>query len=152
MHIADDIQAHLEMDYEAGELWDLWATVIQKLGKYKDEVYFYGIDTEGYNRVYDGKSFTGEQWSKSGTHTTLLAKEGRLFESLIPLFPSLRQPSLLLHGTYDPVCCEYQREAFLDQIPNGEMVVFEHSAHFPRLEEAEKYTNVVKRFLLNNEH
>lgn len=38
---AADIQAHLEKDYGARELWDVWGTIIQKLGKHKDEVYKY---------------------------------------------------------------------------------------------------------------
>jgi len=69
------------------------------------------------------------------------------------LSPSLRvvaidqQPGLLPYGRYDPVCGE-QRAYLARHAPRGRVVVFEHSAHLLRLEEPERYTREVVRFIL----
>lgn len=148
---ADEIRANLLEGRSPKELWEALGPAFQILGKHKDSLYLRSIDPDEFNQIYNEPSITEESWSRSQAHSTSLVKEGRFFESLIPLFSSITHPSLLLHGKYDPVCCEHQRTAFKERSPNADIVVFENSAHFPRIEEADKYTSIVEKFLLSDE-
>ena len=71
-----------------------------------------------------------------------------IFETLLSIIPLVNQPSLLLHGKFDPVLCEHQKEYFMENAPASKTVIFEHSAHFPRLEEPQKYRDEVVSFVL----
>ena len=53
----------------------------------------------------------------------------------------------MINGKYDPVCTKNQTAYILDNAQHVTQAVFENSAHYPRLEEAEKYTDTVLRFL-----
>lgn len=58
----------------------------------------------------------------------------------------IRIPALVLCGRYDeatPVLAETIHRG----IPGSEMVIFEHSAHFPHIEETERYLQVLDQFL-----
>ena len=72
-------------------------------------------------------------------------------DNFLPLIQKLPAPLLLINGRYDPACTEYQTGFVLDQAPNAVRVVFENSGHFPRIEEADKYTCAVLKFMENNE-
>lgn len=130
------------------ELWEAWIHIGSLLGNKRDLVYFYGIDPNGYNTIFENIELTEEQWGRSRTHGGRLQEEGKFFESLLPLLAQVRQPSLLLSGKYDPICCEEQTRVFRDVTPNGKIVIFENSGHFPRIEEPDQYTDEVLKFIL----
>nr|WP_243866950.1 alpha/beta hydrolase [Paenibacillus sp. BK720] len=148
---AEEIRKILRKSFGAKELWEAIGPVFQILGSdHKDRLYLHSIDPMEFNEIYKDPSIPEENWSRSRTHSASLEIEGRFFESLIPLFPSITQPSLLLHGQYDPVCAEDQKTAFIEKTPHAEIIVFENSAHFPRIEEADKYTRAVEQFILSH--
>ncbi len=60
-------------------------------------------------------------------------------------------PTLVLVGRLDGLVYE-QDEVLCTGIPNCERVVFEHSAHWPHLEEPERYLAVLRDFLARTEH
>jgi pimeloyl-ACP methyl ester carboxylesterase len=57
------------------------------------------------------------------------------------------QPVLVLAGRRDRVCSLKAAEAIVRGVPDGELVVFEHSAHMTFVEEPEKYLDAVDDFL-----
>ena len=57
------------------------------------------------------------------------------------------QPVLVLAGRYDRTCSVEAAEAIAQGVPNAQLVVFEHSGHFPFVEEQERYIEVVRSFL-----
>lgn len=73
-----------------------------------------------------------------------------MLESLLTKLSLLKQPTLLIRGQYDPVCGEDQMQAFVDQVANGRLELFEHSSHFARFEEANRYAQTVIDFLLKH--
>lgn len=111
--------------------------------------YLHNVSYEEYAASYSTDGISPEMWQKSDIHYEKLAQDGSMFSDFLCLIDTIRQPSLLLTGRYDPVCGEEQRRYFREHSPNGQMVEFEQSGHFPRIEEPEKYTNCVCRFLRN---
>lgn len=111
-------------------------------------VYMRGIDPKVYNEIIDRAVPSRDMWGRSKQHLNKLEDEGVLFENLLPKLTELTQPSLLIAGQFDPVCCEEQRAAYAVKTSKGQTVMFEHSAHFPRLEEPDKYTGEIVRFIM----
>jgi proline iminopeptidase len=57
------------------------------------------------------------------------------------------QPVLALAGRHDRTCSVEGAEAIAAGVPNGELVVFERSAHMTFVEETEAYLQAVRTFL-----
>lgn len=76
-----------------------------------------------------------------------LQKKVLMTDNLLPLLPKITAPILLMNGKYDPACTKNQIEYIMNNAQNAAQAVFEDSGHFPRLEEAQKYTDTVLRFL-----
>ena len=57
------------------------------------------------------------------------------------------QPVLIVAGRYDRTCSVAAAEFMAAHVPNAELVVFEHSAHLPFVEENERYVSTVRAFL-----
>jgi proline iminopeptidase len=58
----------------------------------------------------------------------------------------LQVPTLILHGRHDPIPLEWPEE-LASVLPEARLVVLEHSAHVPYVEEAEETFGEIRRFL-----
>lgn len=72
-----------------------------------------------------------------------------MLDNFMPMLQKITLPILLLNGRFDPVSTERQIEYMKNKEQNLTQIVFMNSGHFPRIEEAEKYTNAVLEFLEN---
>ena len=136
-------------------VWDLSAL----LGYVTDmelRFYLHGITLEEYEMSMDTTDIADEMWSKGERHLKKLLetpaagsaqKRVLMTDDLLPLIPKIAAPMLLINGKYDPACTKHQIEYIMNGAQDVTQVVFEDSGHFPRLEEAEKYTNTVLSFL-----
>lgn len=138
-------------------VWDLSAL----LGCVTDmelRFYLHGISFEEYEMSMDAPGITDDMWAKGERHLTKLleaqpAPKGSLqkavmmTDNFLPAIPKITAPMLLINGKYDPACTENQIEYIMNHAQDVTRAVFENSGHFPRLEEAEKYTNTVWSFL-----
>lgn len=68
---------------------------------------------------------------------------------LRPELPRLRTPTLIVHGGRDDIVNPNQTKLF-DDVPAAEVVVMPSSRHFPFLDEAELFNDVLLRFLQQN--
>jgi proline iminopeptidase len=59
----------------------------------------------------------------------------------------ITQPVLVLAGRHDRTCVIEGAQAMARGIPKSQLVVFEHSAHMPFVEEQEAYLNAIRGFL-----
>ncbi|MCG1023479.1 alpha/beta fold hydrolase [Sutcliffiella horikoshii] len=135
--------------YTTKDLWHAISKVYQELGEEKkDSIYLKSIKPQELNSIYEKAQLPAESWGRSQKYIQKLEEEGMIFESLLPIIPLVNQPSLLLHGKFDPILCEHQKTYFMKNAPSSKTVVFEHSAHFPRLEEPQKYRDEVVSFVL----
>ena len=109
--------------------------------------YLHGITFEEYaEKVYTEK-IPDEMWMKSEAHLTKLIEDGKIIENFLPMLKDIPKPLMLIKGRYDPACSEEQVRYIKENIKNARLVMFENSGHFPRIEEAEKYTRCVEDFL-----
>ena len=132
-------------------VWDLSAL----LGYVTDmelRFYLHGITLEEYEMSMDTTDIADEMWSKGEQHLKKLLetpaagsaqKRVLMTDDLLPLIPKIAAPMLLINGKYDPACSKHQIEYIMNSAQDVTQAVFENSGHFPRLEEAEKYTNTV---------
>ena len=138
-------------------VWDLSAL----LGYVTDmelRFYLHGITLEEYEMSMDTTDIADEMWSKGEQHLKKLLeaqpepagsaqKKVMITDNLLPVIPGIAAPMLLINGKYDPACTRNQIEYIMNNAQNVTQADFEDSGHFPRLEEAEKYTNTVLSFL-----
>ena len=138
-------------------VWDLSAL----LGYVTDmelRFYLHGITLEEYEMSMDTTDIANEMWSKGEQHLKKLLeaqpepagsaqKKVMITDNLLPVIPGIAAPMLLINGKYDPACTRNQIEYIMNNAQNVTQAVFEDSGHFPRLEEAEKYTNTALSFL-----
>ena len=132
-------------------VWDLSAL----LGYVTDmelRFYLHGITLEEYEMSMDTTDIADEMWSKGEQHLKKLLetpaagsaqKRVLMTDDLLPLIQKIAAPMLLINGKYDPACSKHQIEYIMNSAQDVTQAVFENSGHFPRLEEAEKYTNTV---------
>lgn len=113
------------------------------------------VDTETVDRLlfhnHTAARLNRRLWSESGLINTghmLAALTQQTAEvSLLDRLPALNVPALVLAGLYDRnIGIEACRDV-ATRLPQARLVIFEHSAHFPDMEEPEKYAAAVRAFL-----
>lgn len=120
--------------------------------------YLHGISFQEYQKNMDTNGITEEMWAKANGHLTKLleiqptqnnslTKRVTMLDNFLPMISKITLPILLINGKYDPVCTMYQTKYLIDNTPNVTQVVFENSGHFPRIEEAMKFTDVIFDFI-----
>lgn len=120
--------------------------------------YLHGISFEEYQESMDTSEITNEMWAKAEQHLKKLMekpsipngsseKRVTMMDNFLPMVKEITQPILLLNGKFDPACTKRQIEYMLSNVQDIKQTVFENSGHFPRIEEAEKYTETVLAFL-----
>ncbi|HEY5924464.1 MAG TPA: alpha/beta hydrolase [Kofleriaceae bacterium] len=67
-------------------------------------------------------------------------------DDLRPLLGSIRVPTGVFHGVQDGVPLSGAR-AMCELIANAKLYTFEHSGHFPHLEESQAFTQALARFI-----
>ena len=138
-------------------MWDL-STLLGYVTDMELRFYLHGISFEEYQMSMDTSDITDEMWSKGEQHLMKLletqpASNGSLqkrvlmTDNFLPMLPKITAPMLLINGMYDPVCTKNQIEYIMNNVRNVTQAIFENSGHFPRIEEAKKYTNTIWSFL-----
>ena len=138
-------------------VWDL-SDLLGYVTDMELRFYLHGISFEADQMSMDTTDITDEMWAKGERHLMKLLearpmpdgslrKSVMMTDNLLPKLSEITAPILLINGKYDPACTKNQIEYILTNAQNVTQAIFEDSAHFPRLEEAEKYTNTVWSFL-----
>lgn len=148
-------------DYQdkAEVVWDL-STLLGYVTDMELRFYLHGISAEEYQMSMDTSDISDEMWSKGERHLmklleTPLSPDGSLqkrvmmTDDFLPMLPKISAPMLLINGKYDPACTKNQIEYIMSNAQDVTQAIFENSGHFPRLEEAKKYTDTVLRFLVD---
>lgn len=146
-------------DYQGGKecIYDL-ITLLNACTDMQLRNYLHGVSFEEYQKSMDTSEITNEMWAKGDRHLEKLlekppvqkesyAQRVTMMDNFMPMIQKITLPVLLINGKFDPACTKRQIEYVLNNVRNITQIVFENSGHFPRIEEAEKYTNVVLDFL-----
>lgn len=132
---------------EAAVVWDLISALSLAADQPEVRNYLHNITYAEYSACCDAAEIPDALWGKSETHLRKLVEDGAMLDDFRSLLRENRQPALLLTGRYDPVCSSGQIDFFERFAPAGHRREFARSGHFPRLEEAEAYTECVRAFL-----
>jgi len=134
--IKEIINSELNLDEKIDKVWEIVDT------ETVDKLLFHNRENAKQNR---------KLWEESG-----LINPGLMFKALkkqqnkVPLLERVAQiniPILIFVGLYDRnVGIDLCRD-FASKIPNSKLFIFEKSAHFPDIEESEKYAQIVKDFI-----
>lgn len=82
-------------------------------------------------------------------NAALLGSGGSLHAwDLEPRLGDVRARTLVTTGRHERTCSPEAAALMAQRIPNAELVVFEHSAHFPFVEEQDAYLDAVREFVL----
>ena len=138
-------------------VWDL-SNLLGYVTDMELRFYLHGISFDEYQMSMDTTEITNEMWAKGERHLMKLLetpptpdgslqKRVQMTDNFLPLLAKITVPILLINGKYDPACTKNQIEYMMNHVQNVIQVIFEDSAHFPRLEEAQKYTNTIFGFL-----
>jgi pimeloyl-ACP methyl ester carboxylesterase len=85
--------------------------------------------------------------SVKSSSTTLRNAVGSMWRTdLRPELPRLTVPTLIVHGGRDEIVHPNQADLF-DNVPSAEVVVMPESRHFPLLDEADLFNDILLRFL-----
>ena len=85
--------------------------------------------------------------SVKSSSTTLRNAVGSMWRTdLRPELPRLAVPAMIVHGGRDAIVHPNQADLF-DNIPTAEVVVMPESRHFPFLDEADLFNDILIRFL-----
>ncbi|OBR62489.1 hypothetical protein A7K91_02435 [Paenibacillus oryzae] len=120
----------------------------QGLGELRMKVYTPN-DGDNYETILYSESQMEEFGRRSSIHFSKLVDEGCIFESLLPKLGTLPMPVLLIKGRHDPIICEEQTEAFVKEVRNGIVNLYEESGHLPHFEEPDRFAKDVIEFVLS---
>lgn len=139
----------LQKDYlpaNSSVLFDMIG-VLKQVKNPQKRNYLHNITFEEYNNSFSHEGIEDRLWAKGEKLLFKLVEDGKMFEDYLEILKEINIPQLLLCGKYDPVCSEEQQEAFGKNANDGKIDIFENSGHFLRIEEPEKYFNVVSGFI-----
>jgi proline iminopeptidase len=118
---------------------------LEGLGKDKDRIFMHALDHTIFNEVYS--DCPNHLWDHTQLHFFKLRDEGEIFKNQLPLISNIKMPSLIIKGKYDTVFSQDQEDAYRQLNPEGMVVEFSNSAHFPRIEEPNLYAETICKFI-----
>ena len=106
----------------------------------------FDLNVAGYYMVpedaYGSEKFAVQLQAQQATWASLKCHGPELKSKL----QRLQVPTLILHGRHDPIPLEWPEELAI-VLPEARLVVLEHSAHVPYVEEPEETFREIRRFL-----
>lgn len=141
---AEELRKFVGNNYELKSLTD---NIRQIPIKIRTEVY-HNVEILEEVRVINSQiDVTEEQWENGKIHFDRLLIEGKISQDFTSLVLSLKCPSILILGKYDPICCEEQQECYLKNSINGKIIMFDKSGHTPHNDEPYKFMETAVDFL-----
>ncbi|KEO83514.1 hypothetical protein EL26_09945 [Tumebacillus flagellatus] len=146
---AAQARALVAADLSAQERFNQMVTLSLELKEHRDNLYWYRPVPGYFGKMIDESGIAEENWKRTSAHVEKITADPRLFESLLPLLPDLRCPVLLVRGESDSITCDVQAGAVLRDVQGSEQIIIEQAGHVPAVEQADRFAEVVTKFLLN---
>lgn len=136
-------------DYK--EINNLLMKISKELGANCNNYMWFGKDKQIIDRIAMGTEDGATLWNKSTNTRIKLLKDWRVYNDVFIQLSNIKKPSLIIKGKYDPITCEIQTEKFEKLVGDKEVITFDFSSHWVRIEEPEKYCEVVTSYLYKNQ-
>jgi len=132
-------------DYK--EINKLLMKISNELGADCSNYMWFGKDKQIIDRIAMATEDARTLWNKSTNTRIRLLKDWRVYNDVFIQLSNIKKPSLLIKGKYDPITCEIQTAEFIKLVEDKEVITFEFSSHWVRIEEPEKYCDVVTSYV-----
>lgn len=134
-------------DYK--EINRLLMKVLRELGVNCNNYMWFGNDKQIIDKIAMSTNDAKNLWNKSMNTRIKLLKDWRVYNDVFVELSNINKPSLLIKGKYDPITCEVQASEFMNRVIDKEVVTFDFSGHYVRVEESDKYCEVITNYIYN---
>ncbi|NOU93268.1 alpha/beta fold hydrolase [Paenibacillus sp. LMG 31456] len=115
-------------------------------------IFWHGEDKKVINRIVGASVESKSLWGKSNNTRRKLLNDWRVYHSVLDDIHAISIPSLLIKGYFDPITCDEQIKEFKDTFSDSEIIIFNSSSHSVRVEEPDKYAEVVTNYIKKVRH
>lgn len=134
-------------DYK--EINKLLMKSLSELGDNCNNFIWFGNDKQIIERIAMSTNDAKNLWRKSTNTRMKLLKDWRIYSDVFTELSNVNKPSLLIKGKYDPITCEVQIAEFMKRVKEKQVVIFNFSGHYVRIEEPDKYCEVITNYVYN---
>lgn len=135
-------------DYK--EVHKLLMKALNELGENCNNIMWFGEDRQIIEKIAISTKDARNLWRKSTNTRMKLLKDWRVYNDVFSELSNVNKPSLLMKGKYDPITCNIQIEEFRNRVRDKQVVTFNFSGHYVRIEEPDKYCQVITNYVYNN--
>ncbi|MDO5517973.1 MAG: alpha/beta hydrolase, partial [Clostridium sp.] len=151
-------QTYLKLLYQTTNYTDinrLLMKSLEALGADADNIMWHGKDKKVIEKIAKQRDGGKELIQKSNKTRFKLLSDYRVYHDVFEELSKVNKPSLLIKGKYDPITSKKQIKEFIFNEAGGntaerKVVRFDHSSHWARIEESDKYCDVVTDFILGH--
>jgi proline iminopeptidase len=123
---------------------------LNELGQNCNNIMWFGNDKQIIEKIARSTKDGGNLWRKSTNTRIKLLKDWRVYNDIFTELSEVNKPSLLIKGKYDPITCEIQTTQFMNQVQDKQVAIFDFSGHYVRIEEPDKYCEVITNYIYEN--
>lgn len=145
--LAEDYFKALKEITDYKEIHKLLMKVSNELGENCNNIIWFGKDKQIIDRIAMSTNDAKNLWSKSMSTRVKLLRDWRVYNDVFTELSNVDKPSLLIKGKYDPITCEVQIAEFMKRVQDKEVVTFDFSGHYVRIEESDKYCKVITNYI-----
>ncbi len=132
-------------DYK--EINKFFMKALNDLGENCNNFMWFGNDKQIIEKIARSTKDGGDLWRKSTNTRMKLLKDWRVYNDVFTELLKVNKPSLLIKGKYDPITCEVQTAEFINRVKEKQVVTFDLSGHYVRIEEPDKYCEVITSYI-----
>lgn len=125
------------------EINKLLMKIIYELGENCNNFMWYGKDKNIIDKIVMSTNDARTLWDKSTKTRFKVLKDWRVYNDVFAELSKINISSLLIRGKYDPITCDIQTKEFMKKGIGREIVTFDFSGHYVRIEEPDRYCEVV---------
>jgi proline iminopeptidase len=120
---------------------------LNELGENCNNFMWYGKDKKIIEKIAMTTKDGGKLWGNSIKTRFKLLEDWRVYQDVFNELSKVNKPSLLIKGKYDPITCKIQTSEFINKVVDNEVITFDYSGHYARIEEPERYCEVVTNYI-----
>jgi proline iminopeptidase len=149
LELAEDYFEALREIIDYKEINRLLMKALSELGTNCNNYMWFGNDKQIIEKIAMSTNDAKNLWDKSTNTRIKLLKDWRVYNDVFIELSNVNKPSLLIKGKYDPITCEVQTSEFMNRVIDKEVVTFDSSGHYVRIEESDKYCEVITSYIYN---
>lgn len=120
--------------------------LVDELGELKGSLMFQAIIPSTYDELLE-EGLSAGQRARTREHVDALLADPALFAAHDALLGQIQAPVLVVRGRFDPICPAPLGSRLQQGLPQSEAMLFAAAAHFPHVEEANRFAHLIGEWL-----